>query len=723
MRTEFAALALFAPSLITGADGTVRVPLRLPDSLTRYRIMAVAAAGTRQFGGGEAAVTARLPLMVRPSPPRFLNFGDRLELPVVLQNQTDEPLTVDVAVRAANAELTAGAGRRVAVPAADRVEVRFPAAAVRAGRALFQVGASSGRFADAAQFDLPVYTPATAEAFATYGQLDRGAAVQPVRAPADAFPEFGGLEVTTSSTALQALTDAVLYLVEYPFGCAEQVSSRLMGVAALRDVLAAFEAGGLPSREELEAAVERDVRTLVGLQNTDGGFAVWELGDESWPYVSIHAAHALERARSKGFTVPDAVLERSREYLAGIEQRIPAWYGEDVRRTLTAYALHVRHRLGASDPGRAASLLGEAGVENVSLEALGWILPVLSGRAGYSGQVEEIRRHLGNRAVETAGAAHFAVSYGEGDYLLFYSDRRADAVVLEALIGDSPDNSLIPKLVQGLLGQRKRGRWLNTQENVFILLALERYFATYEAETPDFVARAWLGGGFVGEQEFRGRTTERHHVAVPLEALDPARATDLLLAKDGPGRLYYRVGLRYAPRDLRLAPLDQGFVVERSYEAVDDPDDVRRDVDGTWHVRAGARVRVNLTFVARSRRYHVALVDPLPAGLEALNPALAVTGSVPAESSTVTEIGGPALGGPGGPGKWWWRTRSWYEHQNLRDERAEAFSSLLWEGVYSYSYVARATTPGEFVAPPARAEEMYAPETFGRGATDRVIVE
>ena len=58
-----------------------------------------------------------------------------------------------------------------------------------------------------------------------------------------------------------------------------------------------------------------------------------------------------------------------------------------------------------------------------------------------------------------------------------------------------------------------------------------------------------------------------------------------------------------------------------------------------------------------------------------------------------------------------------------RDERVEVFSSLLWEGVHEYSYVARATTPGRFVVPPPKAEEMYMPETFGRGGTDIVVVE
>ncbi len=83
-----------------------------------------------------------------------------------------------------------------------------------------------------------MWTPATTEAFATYGEIDAGAVAQPVRAPEGARPEFGGLEVTTSSTALQALTDAVLYLVAYPFECAEQLSSRVLAIAALRDVLA-----------------------------------------------------------------------------------------------------------------------------------------------------------------------------------------------------------------------------------------------------------------------------------------------------------------------------------------------------------------------------------------------------------------------------------------------------------------------------------------------------
>ncbi|MDT5293300.1 MAG: alpha-2-macroglobulin, partial [Acidobacteriota bacterium] len=316
MRENFNALAVFAPTVVTDAQGRAEVRVKVPDNLTRYRVMAVSVAGGRQFGSGESSITARQPLMVRPSAPRFLNFGDHFELPVVVQNQTDRAQEVEVAVRAANAEFTDGQGRRVNVPANDRVEVRFPTSASRAGTARFQVGAVSGRFADAALVELPVWTPATTEAFATYGELDEnGIVVQPVKAPPDVFKQFGGLEVQTSSTQLQALTDAVLYLVSYPYECSEQLSSRVLAVAALRDVLTAFKAKDLPTPEEMKAVVGRDIKRLQGMQNDDGGFAFWRRGETSWPYVGIHVAHALTRAKEKGYDVPQPMLDKSKSYL------------------------------------------------------------------------------------------------------------------------------------------------------------------------------------------------------------------------------------------------------------------------------------------------------------------------------------------------------------------------------------------------------------------------
>ncbi|MFN3979980.1 MAG: hypothetical protein ACK4SA_06320, partial [Caldilinea sp.] len=499
----------------------------------------------------------------------------------------------------------------------------------------------------------------------------------------------------------------------YPFECSEQLGARIMSVAALRDVLTAFQSHDLPSDEEIVAAMARDIRTLSLMQNWDGGFPYWTKGRDSIPYNSVFVTHALTIARNKDYAVPQEMFDAALGYLRTIESTYPNWYGPRTRHAISSYAVYVRSLLGDFDYARARRLYTDLPLAEQSLEAQAWLWQVLSGDPASADAIAAIERNIQNRVVETPGAANFITSYDDQTWVMLHSNRRTDAIVLDALMAETPESDLIPKVVAGLMNGRTNGRWYNTQENVFVLVAMDRYFNTFEATTPDFVARMWLGDAYVAEHTHQGRTTETQQTVAPMSLLVEQPGTqNLIISKDGDGRLYYRLGLRYAPTDLGLDPLDMGFVVQRTYEAVDDPADVRRDDDGVWHIKAGARVRVRLTMVAVTRRYHVALVDRLPAGLEPINPALAVSESVPADPNDTTV----------GRGYWWW-WGPWYEHQNLRDAGAEAFTPYLWDGVYNYSYVARATTPGEFVAPPAKAEEMYSPEVFGRSASDRVIVE
>jgi len=136
---------------------------------------------------------------------------------------------------------------------------------------------------------------------------------------------------------------------------------------------------------------------------------------------------------------------------------------------------------------------------------------------------------------------------------------------------------------------------------------------------------------------------------------------------------YYRVGITYAPARADVPALDAGFVVRRSYTAIDDPDDVVR-VAGGYKVKLGARVRVTVEEINTTARYGVALVDPLPAGFEAVNDALATSERSVARPDDA---------------RW--------DFRNMRDERSEAFAMTLAEGRHQLSYTARrASTPGTF---------------------------
>ena len=168
--------------------------------------------------------------------------------------------------------------------------------------------------------------------------------------------------------------------------------------------------------------------------------------------------------------------------------------------------------------------------------------------------------------------------------------------------------------------------------------------------------------------------------------------------------------MKYANTIESTKPIGQGFTVTRTYEAVENPSDVQRDEKGVWKFRVGAICRVQVTIETTSSRHHVALVDPYPAGCEPLNPALGMTDKAERESRNDNDS------------NWWYWSQWWYDHQNLRDDRAEVFTTNLLEGFYSYTYFCRATTCGRFVVPGAKAEQMYEPETFGRSASDVVVV-
>lgn len=700
IRKDFSAQALFKGKLITDKAGHTTVEIKLPDNLTRYRVMAVAIHGQDRFGTEEQTLKTRLPLMVRPSLPRFLNFGDKASLPVVVQNQTDQAITVQVIGEATGAKWVGPRGRELRIPARARREVRFQAQADQVGQAYFRFAALSNQNSDAAIVELPVYTPASGEAFATYGSLaDDEVVSQPVLRPKGVWSQFGGLEISLSSTAMSELSDAFLYLYNYRFECAEQRASRMLGVASMGEFLAAFNSKDMPSKADRATRMAADILHLTRLQNYDGGWQFWRREQKSDPFVSVHVAHALARAKKAKFPVNKATLNSALEYLRDIEVHCQQKsYGSHGTRALAAYALYVRDLLGDTDPKGARSLFRQlAQAKDLNLEALGWLWPTLAKHARGSNELQELRRLVKNRVTQTANKAQFATSYGESDkpHLILHSSRRVDALLLCGLLIDQPQDPLNAKLVRGLLAGRVKGRWNNTQENIWVLLALQSYFQIYEKQTPNFVSQLWLGEDYLGQESFKGRSASEAQLEIPMGKV-PEEQAPLLIGKSGEGRLYYRVGMSYASKDLKLPQESRGFTVERTFRGLDKDSDVRRTEEGDWVVKAGSRVEVTLTMVCPERRTHVALVDQLPAGLEPLNLSL----KSPEKAR-------------------WWR---WYEHDNLRDERVEAFSRQLHPGVYAYTYTALASTPGDYVLPPAKAEEMYSPEVFGRTTAGRLKV-
>jgi hypothetical protein len=719
-RSVFATTAYYNPSVETDEQGRASLTIKMPDNLTTFRIMAVVVDRARpdRFGRGEARVLVRKPLLLRPSLPRFLSVGDRFEAAVMVHNETDAPGEVDVLVRGRNLKALGPARKRVTIAAHRASEVRFAMAPETAGPARVQFAAVlSGKDGkpetDAVEKQLPVLLPATTEAFATYGMTESSIA-QTVMPPRDALPGYGGLEISMSSTALNGLEDSVRYLVDYPFECTEQTASRVLPIFALKEILRDFKIAKLGELAAQKQLSEEGVRKLISYQRWDGGWGMWPGARVSWPYLTAYALFALERAKEAGFKVDEEPLRRGRQFLKRILDYPRSELGEQynlVAQVISVWALSERKQFERAHLKRLYEKRKE-----LPLFAKVWLMQALFREGGKTAEVKELLRELDNAAVESASAAHFSEIATESLRLLMHSEERTDAIALYALLEVDPDHALLPKLARGLIASRVKGRWSTTQANAYALTALARYYKQVEKVVPDYVASLWLGEeGYLGQAAFKGRQLRVVQQEVPMDAL--ARAGDkqeLILSKQGPGKLYYRIGLRYAPKSLRLPPEEQGFALTRSYEPVEDAKDtVVRQQDGSWRIKAGSTVRVRLTVVVPDRRYFVAVLDPLPAGLEAVNLGFATSASSRLGNQLKNKL---------------YDFYSWYaffafDHQELRDESVVLFADRLPSGVYEYTYLARATTLGRFVAAPTKAEEMYHPETFGRTATAIVEVK
>ena len=308
--------------------------------------------------------------MVRPSAPRFLNFGDRFELPVVVQNQTDAPIDVDVVVQARTSSsptpMTAGRRQRVTVPANDRVEVRFPASADQVGHGALP---SRRRRCRRCRIRRGRRRAAGVDAGDDRGVRDLrrdrrsgGAISQPIVAPARRVPAVRRARDHHVVDALQALTDAVLYLVRLSVRVRRQRTPRASwrsprcATCSPRSTPTdcrpgrARAAHGCRHRRPRRAAERRRRLVVVG----------------AWPRVvavAVDPVHARAGARAKaGYAVPDATLDaRARVLDRHRGATSPATARTKCAVAISAYALHVRTLPAtATSPRRPASYEDEA---------------------------------------------------------------------------------------------------------------------------------------------------------------------------------------------------------------------------------------------------------------------------------------------------------------------------------------------------------------------------
>jgi uncharacterized protein YfaS (alpha-2-macroglobulin family) len=715
LRKDFRVLAFWLGSLETDARGRAQTRVTLPESLTTYRVMAVAADKASRFGSGESEIRINKPVTLRPAFPRFLAAGDQASFGAVVTNQLKTPGTAIVTIESADPGVVAfGADttRTVQIAPGGSAEVRFEAASRTVGSARVRMRVRLGDEGDAFEDAIPVEVLAPPETVAAYGDT-QDKAVERLAVPAGVVTSAGGLHVELSSTAMVGLGEGARYLVEYPYDCAEQRASRALALLLTADLGEAFSLPDI-APAAMRATAQSNLTELKKFQCPSGGFAFWP-GDcmDSFPYLTSYLLHVFDVADSLKYTIDADMRERAYSYLEqALTENVPGGEGWWPYYTAwQAFAVKVLAEGGRNQDSNVTRLYGYR--DRMPVFALAHLLDALAARGDRGPRVEELKRRIANAVFPEGGSAH--VEELNDPYLMWFwnSNIRSTAIVLGTLVRqDDATLTAIRPMVRWLISARTNGRWRNTQENAWALEALVRSYRRFESQTPDFTAVVTLGAEELARERFDRRSTGAavRDVAMPdlLARRQPGSTHELAFAMQGTGTLFYATRLRYVSDEFRQQGMDNGIGISRTYTPLDESGAPRPP---TTSLRAGDLVRVNLVLDLPAERRFVAVTDPLPAGLEPVDSSLATT----ATDTTEPERTAPEAGW-----RTWW-ARGGFDHVERHDDRVRLFATRLAEGRHEYSYLARATTAGTFRTAPSHAEQMYEPEVFGRTAS--VIVD
>ena len=719
LRSRFKTTAFFLGSVVTDPQGNATVSAALPENLTTFRLMAVAVTAGDRYGSGESKILVTRPLVARPALPRFVRPGDELLAGAVINRRDGAAGQVRVAAAVEGMRFIGDAQRSATLAAGRGAEVRFRFRAQPGDSVGFRFDVRGGGDADAVRVRVPV-RPDHHPRSHTIAGIVRDSTIAEFRLPDDIDPARSQLSVSLGTSPLAIIRGIRQDLRVYPYYCTEQVVSTATPILAMLRARRALPGATARPGDRGPAEIERAVAILARRQRSDGGIGYWGADDWTTPWLSAYVGHLLLDAREVGVTVDQALVDRLAEYLRATLRgeaqvgvtRVAAWYDtREARLADQVASVDFLSRLGKPDVGAENELIRMA--PQLAREDRARLAEALQRR----GARAPARQLLESVWAEVKVEGRRAVLAPVRQHLYFPSQVREEARLLMATLAIDPDHALVGPLVETLVAQgRASGGWIwNTQDHAFAVNALAA-FERRQREAGTRTIRVRSGGRVLWS--LRPGATAEIDTAVALDGLlgrasGGERTLRLALDAEGSGSAgaYYYLTVREIPLRPPVRPDDAGIRVERWYESFETGQPLTSALEGDL-------VRVRLRVTVPAERHFVVLDDPLPAGLEAIDLSLRTAAALPGVTGQGARDDGDRDLGDGASawdyGRWdagWWTP---WEHREIRDDRVVYSAALLWPGSYTATYVARATTPGVFVRPPAHAEEMYNPAVQGR---------
>ena len=705
VRKDFKTVPYYAATLTVPASGRLVVPVTLSDDLTTFRVRAVAVSGGMRFGVKQSSLKVRLPVLVQPQLPRFVRMGDTFWPGAVarLVEGSEGPGVVDIKITGP-IEGKAVTQEKIELKSNKAISVLTPATvkSVTTGKdtsltVRVDVTRLSDKAGDAFEVKLPLLPDRAIERRAVFTTLEPGKSSGP-DFPEKPRPGTGSQTlIFTNQPGLLELASGLEYLSAYPHGCLEQRMSQVSPDLALGGFLKKLE---LDTRftPQVQASTKRILDELKQHQDEQGFFSYWP-GGRGDVALTAQGVEFMVSARKAGLSLDDGVLKRATDALKRVLRTDFTGLWADYRYDQQTAALRALGRTGELDENYLVELFARR--KSMDAVALADLTSAMAERPNtFQTNLAALKGELWDSVVFklVKGQQQFDGIRGDraawsGLYL--GSSAATTAAVWEALLRIDPSNARHPMIRDALLSRANPEYGFgSTHANRRALAALGTYLeknTTPQAKTT--VAFAGVADAVLDETKRAGRRTVEGDTALGLTITG--------------GKLSARVQQKYLPGGAgqSVEPKKEGFIVSRSLSWLHSDGSALTHHDdkagATLSLPLGEVLEIHAQLVTDELRHHVALVVPLAAGLEPLNPNLE-TASSDAKPSQADSINPTFV-------------------QRLDNEVRYYFNELP-RGTYTFHFRVRASSEGKFVHPPPYAEQMYKEEVRGRGAGMRIVV-
>jgi len=716
LREDFPDTAFWQADILTGVDGTARVTIPMPDSLTTWMVDVRGLTEDYLVGQAEAEILIQKDLMIRPVTPRFLVDGDRVELGAVVHNNAGEALTVDVSLIGTGFSLIdkSLATQQVSVESGGRASVSWmgEVESVDTAELIFQ--AVSGAYTDASTpiwGDLEVRQYATPFTVSTSGELsEEGQRLELVSLPMSSDPSSGSLMLTLMPSLSATVMEGLEALETHPYSSTITVLSQLL--ANLHAYAALVEIGvDSPQLEtNLLQLIDEEIGTLLDSQNFDGGWSWWRTATAynatSDPFLTAYVLLGLEEAAGADLDVPQDFRDRAVEYMRS-EMVEPGDIGTGCGLDQLSFQVYA---LRDADIYLFDYLQGLfARRSELSPWALGLLALAFNTKQGSLEQVRTTLDDLEGMAVRSATSVHWESE--RDSWLLPGTPIFNTAVSAFALAQLDPASASLAPAVQYLLNHRdSQGLWASPFDSAWCLIAVTKALQGMGDYQADFDFSASLNDipfatGSVSEAAPQSSVS----AVTPIEDLFPDAPNALMIERGpGAGTLYYRVDLETAMIPSEAEAVNRGISVQRDFylagegcpgaAACTTIDSLTLDEDDPTQMITAA-----ITITTTQDLYHFMLEDAVPSGTEILDPDLLTSPTV----EEAFDFRAPFEHGWG----WWY-----FNPAQTYDDHLLWTAEFLPAGTYTLTYQLLPTHRGIFQVLPARAWQFFYPEMQGSSA-------